>query len=152
MSIESILSRYPGDATSLVMVLQDVQSELGYLPAEALDRVSQGLRVPRSRVWAVAEFYHALSLEPRGEHLVRVCMGTACHVRGAPLILDAVERELEVAEGGTTADRRFTVQSVGCVGACAIGPVVEIDDLHHGHMTVGRISRVLKRVGDDDEE
>lgn len=150
--LEHILSRYPKEPSSLVMVLQDVQSELGYLPADALREVSVGLGVPRSRVYSVASFYNVLSLEPRGKHLVRVCLGTACHVRGAPLVLDAVQRELGVADGETTGDKKFTIRSVGCVGACAIAPVVEIDEEHYGQMTVPKVSKLLKKIGQKGEE
>jgi NADH:ubiquinone oxidoreductase subunit E len=126
------------------MILQDVQAELGYLARESLDEIAHHLAMPVAQVHSVATFYNVFSLEPRGEHLVRVCLGTACHVRQAPLILDAALRDLGVKDGGTTADRKVTVQSVGCVGACAIGPVVEIDDSHHGHMTVPKMSRLLR--------
>jgi len=145
--LQEILSRYPEDQSSLVMILQDLQAAAGYLPKDALQEISQRLRIPRAQVYSVATFYNVLSLEPRGRHLVRVCMGTACHVRQAPLILDAAARELGVAAGHTTADREFTLQSVGCVGACAIGPVVEIDDVHHGHMTVTRMGKLLRKKG-----
>jgi NADH-quinone oxidoreductase subunit E len=145
--LQEILSRYPEDQSSLVMILQDLQAAAGYLPEDALQEVSRRLRIPRAQVYSVATFYNVLSLEPRGRHLVRVCMGTACHVRQAPLILDAATRELGVAAGETTADREFTLQSVGCVGACAIGPVVEIDEVHHGHMTVTRLGKLLGKIG-----
>lgn len=142
--LQQILSRYPQNRTSLVMVLQDVQVELGYLSRESLAEIASHLAMPLAHVHSVATFYNVFSLEPRGEHLVRVCLGTACHVRQAPLILDAAMRELCVEDGGTTKDRKFTVLSVGCVGACAIGPVVEIDEVHHGHMTVPKMSKVLR--------
>jgi NADH:ubiquinone oxidoreductase subunit E len=136
------------------MILQDVQAEEGYLSPESLEAVSAALGLPRSQVFAVATFYNVLSLEPRAKHLLRVCLGTACHVRGAPLILDAAERSLGIKDGGTTADREFTLQSVGCVGACAIGPVVEIDGEHHGHMDVTRTSKLVakRRVDADQKE
>ena len=150
--LQKILSRYPDDRTSLVMILQDVQSEFGYLPKDSLEEISRHLRIPRAQVYSVATFYNVLSLEPRGEHLVRVCMGTACHVRQAPLILDAATRDLGIEEGETTPDRKFTLLSVGCVGACAIGPVVEIDDDHHGHMTVTKMSRLLEKLAAKDDQ
>jgi NADH-quinone oxidoreductase subunit E len=143
--LEQILSRYPRDNTSLVMILQDVQAAEGYLSPESLDAVSAALGLPRSQVYAVATFYNVLRLEPRARHLLRVCLGTACHVRGAPLILDAATRSLGVTDGGTTPDREFTLQSVGCVGACAIGPVVEIDGEHHGHMDVNSVTKLLAK-------
>ena len=145
LMLEQILARYPQDKTSLVMILQDVQAEEGYLSPESLEAVSAALELPRSQVFAVATFYNVLSLEPRAKHLLRVCVGTACHVRGAPLILDAAVRSLGVEDGGTTADREFTLQSVGCVGACAIGPVVEVDGEHHGHMDVIKTTKLLAR-------
>ncbi len=144
--VERILESYPRTQESLVMVLQDVQAEFGYLPKEALDEVATALDVPRAQVYSVASFYDVLSLEPRGKHLLRVCMGTACHVRQAPLLLDAAARDLDVEDGGTTEDKAFTLQSVGCVGACAIGPVVEIDGIHAGHMTVAKLSRRIERM------
>lgn len=150
--LQKILSRYPDDRTSLVMILQDVQAELGYLPKDSLAEISRHLGIPRSQVYSVATFYNVLSLEPRGKHLVRVCMGTACHVRQAPLILDAAKRELGIDEGKTSDDRRFTLQSVGCVGACAIGPVVEVNDRHHGHMTVTGMGKLLRRLADEEAE
>ena len=143
--LERILSRYPRDKTSLVMILQDVQAAEGFLSPESLDAVSAALGLPRSQVYAGATFYNVLSLEPRARHLLRVCVGTACHVRGAPLILDAAVRSLGVEDGGTTADREFTLQSVGCVGACAIGPVVEVDGEHHGHMDVNKTTKLLAK-------
>jgi NADH:ubiquinone oxidoreductase subunit E len=144
--LQQILERYPRDRTSLVMILQDIQAAEGYLPAPILDELARELRIPRAELYGLATFYTVLSLEPRGRHLVRVCMGTACHVRQAPLILDAAARELGVGDGETTTDREFTLQSVGCVGACAIGPVVEVDTDHHGHMTVTKMGRLLKRL------
>lgn len=144
--LDKILSRYPNDAASLVMILQDVQAENGYLPKEVLAEISERLRIPKAQIYSVATFYNVLSLEPRGKHMVRVCMGTACHVRQAPLILDSAVRELGVDVGKTTPDGKFTLQSVGCVGACAIGPVVEIDDTHHGHMTVTKMGRLLRKM------
>ena len=141
--LEQILSRYPRDKISLVMILQDVQAAEGYLSPESLDAVSAALGLPRSQVYAVATFYNVLSLEPRAVHLLRVCLGTACHVRGGQLVLDAAVRSLGVNDGGTTADREFTLQSVGCVGACAIGPIVEIDGEHHGQMDVNKMTRLL---------
>ncbi len=144
--VEKILGDYPRNQSSLVMVLQDIQAAFGYLPKAALEEVSLGLDVPRSQVYAVATFYDVLSLKPQGKHLLRVCMGTACHVRQAPLLLETAERSLGIETGETTEDGAFTLQSVGCVGACAIGPVVEIDGVHHGHMSVASLSRRIGRI------
>ncbi|MCP4546881.1 MAG: NADH-quinone oxidoreductase subunit NuoE [bacterium] len=144
--LEQILSRYPQDRTSLVMILQDLQSEFGYLPQDALEEISTRLEISRAQVYSVATFYNVLSLKPRGRHLIRVCMGTACHVRQGSLILAAAERELGIKDGETSADGEFTLQSVGCVGACAIGPVVEVDEEHFGHMNVQKMSRLIRKI------
>ena len=144
--LERIFSKYPVERTSLVMILQDVQSEFGYLSTDALKEVSARLQIPAAQVYSVATFYNVLSLVPRGRNLVRVCMGTACHVRQAPLILETVKRVLEIEPGGTTQDGEFTFQSVGCVGACAIGPVVEVNDVHHGYMNVNKMKKLLDKL------
>jgi NADH-quinone oxidoreductase subunit E len=146
-SIDEILARHPPERSSLVMVLQDVQAAYGYLPVDVMERVADVLGVARTHVYAVATFYRVLSLEPRGRHLLRVCMGTACHVRAAQRILEAAERRLGVGDGGTTPDREFTLQTVGCVGACAIGPVVQLDETAHGHMTVPGVAALIEGAG-----
>ncbi|MDP2952653.1 MAG: NAD(P)H-dependent oxidoreductase subunit E, partial [Chloroflexota bacterium] len=113
---KAIIKRYKGEKSSLTHVLQEIQEHYYYLPKEALVKVSEGLGVPLPQVYSVATFYKAFSLTPRGKHLVNVCLGTACHVQGASLIMDKVARELGVEVGGTTADRQFTVEGVRCLG------------------------------------
>jgi NADH-quinone oxidoreductase subunit E len=142
--IESILDRYQHDPSMLVSILQDIQVSFNYLPREALERVSKSLSVPLSQVYSVATFFKALSLVPRGRHLVNVCLGTACHVRGAKKILEAVERDLGIEAGATTEDHRFTLETVNCVGACALGPVVIIDGEYHGQVTTEKIAGALE--------
>jgi NADH-quinone oxidoreductase subunit E len=142
--IESILDRYQHDPSMLVSILQDIQVSFNYLPREALERVSKSLSVPLSQVYSVATFFKALSLVPRGRHLINVCLGTACHVRGAKKILEAVERDLGIEAGATTEDRRFTLETVNCVGACALGPVVIIDGEYHGQVTTEKIAGALE--------
>lgn len=142
--IESILNRYQYDQGMLVSILQDIQASFNYLPREALERVSQSLCVPLSQVYSVATFFKALSLVPRGRHLINVCLGTACHVRGAKKILEAVERDIGIEAGATTEDRRFTLETVNCVGACALGPVVIIDGEYHGQVTTEKIAGALE--------
>ena len=143
--IESILDRYQSDPSMLVSILQDIQASFNYLPREALEKVSQILSVPLSQVYSVATFFKALSLVPRGRHLINVCLGTACHVRGAKKILEAVERDIGIEAGATTEDRRFTLETVNCVGACALGPVVIIDGEYHGQVTTEKIAGALER-------
>lgn len=141
--LDDILSRYPAEEPSLIQVLQDVQRRYRYLPRAALERVSQGLGVPLARVCSVATFYKAFSLVPQGEHMVHVCTGTACHVRGAPQILDEMGRRLTLDEHGNTPDLRFTVKTVNCVGACAMAPVVIVDGRYHGGVQATKVAKVL---------
>ena len=142
--MEPILDRYQRDPSLLVSILQDVQAELLYLPEEAIKEVSQGLGIPLTRVYSVSTFFKAFSLNPRGRHLINVCLGTACHVRGADKVLDGVEHELDILPGETTPDFRFTLETVNCVGACALGPIVIIDGKYHGQMTPNKVGSVLK--------
>jgi NADH-quinone oxidoreductase subunit F len=144
-AVEEILRRYPKDPSSLIMVLQDVQEVLNYLPADAIDTVAQGLGVTRSRVYSAASFYKAFSLKPRGRHHVDVCLGTACHVRGAERLVNQLSDELKVRPGGTTEDLEFTLNTVHCVGACALGPVVIMDNEYHGEMTPRKLNKTLKK-------
>jgi len=143
--INQILKKYQRDQAMLVSVLQDVQAEYNYLPQEALKQISQGLKIPESHVYSVATFFKAFSLEPRGRHLINVCLGTACHVRGAMKILDKLERDLGINSGETTDDLKFTLETVNCVGACALGPMVIVDNEYHGEMTVDKVEDVLKK-------
>ncbi|NIA12454.1 MAG: NADH-quinone oxidoreductase subunit F [Nitrospiraceae bacterium] len=126
--LDEVLGHYPAEPASLISVLQDVQGALNYLPREALERISSTLGVPRNQSYHVATFFKAFTLEPRGQHTIKVCMGTACHVRGAPRILEELSRQLEIGPGETSADGEFTLETVNCVGACALGPVVVVDE------------------------
>jgi len=141
--VESILDSHQRDKGMLVAILQDIQAEYNYLPREAMEETSKGLCVPLSQVYSVATFFKALSLEPRGRHLINVCLGTACHVRGAVKVLEAMERELAIGSGETTKDLRFTLETVNCVGACALGPVVIVDGEYHGQMKADKVKDVL---------
>ncbi len=143
--VKPILDRYQRDPNLLVSILQDVQAELSYLPEEAIKEVSQGLEIPLTRVYSVSTFFKAFSLNPRGKHLINVCLGTACHVRGADKVLDGMEHELDILSGETTPDFKFTLETVNCVGACALGPIVIIDGKYHGQMTPDKVSSVLKK-------
>lgn len=146
-TIKSIVGRYDGDKGFLVPVLQDVQKEFNYLPQEALDLVSKHLDVSISQIFEVATFYKAFSLEPRGKWQMALCMGTACHVRGAPLIADDIERSLDMKAGETTEDLMYTFETVNCVGACALGPVMTVNGEYHGKLTITKTDKLLKKLG-----
>ncbi len=139
-----VLQKYQHDKSLLVDILQDIQAESGYLPREVLEETSRGLDIPLSRVYSVATFFKAFSLEPRGRNLINVCMGTACHVRGTGKVLEQIEQELGIKAGETTPDLKFTLETVNCVGACALGPMVIIGEDYHGEMTPDKIGSVLK--------
>jgi NADH:ubiquinone oxidoreductase subunit E len=145
VEVEALLRRHPAHAEELIAVLQDIQERFHYLPEEALRLVARRLRLPLTQVFHVATFYNCFSLEPRGRHHVRVCLGTACHVRGGQRILDKVLRELNLPASGTTADFEFTVEPVRCLGCCGLAPVVRIDQGTHGHLMQSRIPKLLQR-------
>jgi NADH-quinone oxidoreductase subunit E len=141
--VDQVLQKHRRDKALLVDILQDTQASIGYLPKEALEEVSRGLEVPQSRVYSVATFFKAFSLKPRGRHLINVCMGTACHVRGAVKVMEQVEKELAIKAGETTRDLKFTLETVNCVGSCALGPMVIIGEDYHGEMTPEKVGLVL---------
>jgi NADH-quinone oxidoreductase subunit E len=143
--VESILDKYQHHEGFLVSILQDIQAEYNYLPKDAVLEVSQGLGVPLTQVYSVATFFKAFSLQPRGRHLIHVCLGTACHVRGGIRILESIERELGIKAGETTEDLKFTVETVNCVGACALGPIVIVDDQYSGEMTTEKVKPLLEK-------
>ena len=141
--VAAIVSRYGSNRDSLISILQDIQSEYHYLPENVLRAVASQLGLPLIQVYGVATFFKAFSLEPRGERIVSVCLGTACHVRGAPAVLDEVKRQLGIAPSETTEDMRFSLETVNCLGACAVGPIVVVDGKYHGQMRSGKIKKVL---------
>ena len=142
--VQQVMDKYQGDKSALIDILHDTQSAIGYLPKEALEVIHQGLNVPLSRVYSVATFFKAFSLTPRGRNLINVCMGTACHVRGSDKVLAQIEKELNIKSGENTKDLKFTLETVNCVGACALGPMVIIGEDYHGEMTPEKVSDVLK--------
>ncbi|MGC9324456.1 MAG: NAD(P)H-dependent oxidoreductase subunit E [Desulfomonilia bacterium] len=143
--VDEIISRYEKSEESLLAILQDFQREFHYVPEEGMRRLSDLLSVPESRIYAMGTFYKALSLEPRGKHTVKVCTGTACHLKGANQILETIERELGAKRNSTTKDKLFTIESVNCVGACAMAPVVVVDDDYYGHTRPSKIMDVLNK-------
>jgi NADH-quinone oxidoreductase subunit E len=142
--IDQIIDKYQSDASALIQVLLEIQSENHWLPKEALERVSEKLEVPLSRINHIATFYKAFSLVPKGRHEVHICMGTACHVRGATRVLDTVEDLTGIKPGETDLDLKFSLETVNCLGCCALGPVMEIDGKTHGKMSPAETSDVLK--------
>lgn len=144
--VATILSKYASNRDSLISILQDVQSEYHYLPEDALRVVARQLDVPLIQVYGVATFFKAFSLKPRGEHMVTVCQGTACHVRRAPAVLDEVKRQLGIEPGETADDMRFTLETVNCLGACALGPIVVVDGTYYGQMAPGKVKKILKQL------
>jgi len=142
---DDIIDRYERSEESLLAILQDFQREFHYVPEEGIRRVSEVMRVPESRIYAMGTFYKALSLTPRGRHVIKVCTGTACHLKGAPQILETLERELGVKRDGTTADGEFTLECVNCVGACAMAPVTLVDEVYHGQTRASKVMDIVRK-------
>jgi len=143
--VAAIIKKYEGDKGQLVSMLQDIQTEYHYLPKEALDEVISLLGVPASQVYSVATFFKAFSLTPRGRHLIKVCLGTACHVRGAAKVVEKMELDLGVKRTETTPDMRYTLETVNCVGCCALGPMVMVDEKYHGQISSDKVSPLLAK-------
>lgn len=150
--IDTILDKYGQDQRWLIPSLLEIQKVYNYLPPEALERVSERMKIPSIQVFQVASFYKAFSLEPRGRHIVTVCLGTACHVRGADRLIDQVGRELEVKPGETTKDNQFTLEAVNCLGTCALGPVMVVDGKYYGNMVANKVERVLSKYAQREEK
>jgi len=142
--IDQIIETYGGEPSSLIQVMLDIQSENHWLPKEVLERISRKLKVPMTRIQHIATFYKAFSLVPKGRHRIHICMGTACHVRGAPRVLETVENSIGIRPGETDLDLKFSLETVNCLGCCALGPVMEVDGETHGKMTSGQVSDILK--------
>ncbi len=143
--VEEILSSYRHEEGMLVSILQDVQKAYNYLPKEALIQVSHGLKVPLTQVYSVATFFRAFTLTLRGRHIINVCLGTACHVRGGIRVVERLEQELGIKRGETTQDLKFTLETVNCVGACALGPNVIIDGEYSGQMTMEKVKPLIEK-------
>jgi NADH-quinone oxidoreductase subunit E len=143
--IDQIIDKYANEKGVLIQLLLDIQKEFRWIPKEAVMRINQRLKIPVSEIYRVASFYTALSLKPRGRHLVRVCLGTACYVRGGPRIIDSVERQLGIKPSETTSDNRFSLEIVNCLGCCALGPVVELDGQYHGRLTPANVGELLSK-------
>jgi NADH-quinone oxidoreductase subunit E len=142
-SLETILKGRESRPDQLIEVLQDMQAEYGYLPEEGLCTVSERLGLRPIEVYRVASFYKAFTLMPHGRHSLTLCLGTSCHVRGSEMLLDTVQGLLDIVPGQTTKDGSFTLQTVNCLGCCALGPVVVLDDAYHDHMTPRKLRQLV---------
>ena len=142
--IDEIIGRYQAKPGVLIQFLLDIQSKLNWIPKEAILHINTKLQIPTSQIYRVVSFYKAMSLTPRGKHLVSVCLGTACHVRGGPRIMDKVQEILRIRAGETTQDMKFTLDRVNCLGCCALGPVIVVDKDYHGKLTPTKVKGVLE--------
>lgn len=143
--IDKIVNRYQGDQTALIAVLQDVQREFNYIPPEAITATATALDVPLSKVYSVATFYNAFSLKPRGKKVIRVCQGTACHIKGADLIQEQIEQGLGLKPGETTENMEYTLEVVNCVGVCAMAPAVLVNEKMHGNVRCEKALDLVKK-------
>ncbi len=141
--LDEIISRYSGDSGDLIPLLQQAQQKFGYLPREAIERIAKFLRLSESTVYGVATFYAQFKFTPSGRRIVRVCRGTACHVRGGARILREVEKQLTVKPGETTEDWEYTLETVACIGACALAPTMTVDKETHGEMTTKKVTELF---------
>ncbi len=142
--IDQIIEKHQSQVSSLIQILLDIQSEYHWLPKEALEQVSDKLNVPLAQIQHIATFYKAFSLVPKGKHRVHICMGTACHVRGAGRVLEKIQEYTGIGPGETDLELKFSLETVNCLGCCALGPVVEIDGKTHGNVSPGKTDDVLK--------
>ena len=147
--IDAVVERYEGKESAILAILQDIQAKEKYLPKETLEHLGQRLHIPLNKIYRIATFYRAFSLTPRGRHEIHVCLGTACHVRGAQRIVDQITLELGIRAGETTKDRNFTLGTVNCLGVCASGPIMAIDGEYFGNMSSIKVEGVLKKFRPD---
>jgi len=147
---KQIVKKHGNNKSGMIAVLQDIQEAFNYLPKEALKTAAKAMNVPFSRVYEAATFYTAFSLKPRGKNVVKICLGTACHVRGASALQDKFERTLGIKPGETTKDKKFSLETVNCVGACALGPVVVINTDYHGQMTMKKVDKIIDKINSEE--
>ena len=152
-NVEPLLEQYEDRRTNLIPILQEIQENYRYLPQDVLKKVSKKLKVPLTDVYQVATFYRCFSLVPRGKHVIQVCLGTACHVRGAPRVLDRILRDLKMAGPGTSTDLQFTVETVRCIGCCGLAPVARVDNTNtHPHLTQAKVPGLIKKYSEKADE
>lgn len=142
--MEEILNEFDRNQKELIHILHRIQGEYGYIPPHTISKISRHLRISEGEIYGVLTFYKAFTLEPRGKYIVTVCLGTACHVRGGVQIVDELERKLNVKVGQTRPDKKFTLETVNCLGCCAIGPVVVVNGKYYSHVTVKKVDIILK--------
>jgi NADH:ubiquinone oxidoreductase subunit E len=143
--IAEVLKKWEGKGDLIIEILHDLQNKFNYLPRDVLIDVSKELNIPLSQVISVATFYNWFSLTPRGKHRIGVCMGTPCHVKGAPLIVEAIKKELKIKDGQTTKDLQFTLEVSGCVGTCGLAPVIAVDDELYGTLTQSKVLKIIRK-------
>ncbi len=146
VSLDEIIERYPGRPEYLIFLLQDIQAAYNYISPEAMTLVCDHTGVPLTQAYAVATFYQSFSLEPKGEHEIRVCLGTACHLKGAARIVSELERRLGIKSGETTKDLKFTLETVNCLGACALAPVAVVDNEYQPNSTTPKLVKILDKL------
>lgn len=149
VQLDEIIDRYPAKPEFLIFLLQDIQADFGYISREAMERVCDHSGVALSQAYSVATFYQSFSLEPKGEHEIRVCMGTACHLKGAGRLVDAIERRIGITPGQTTEDLKFSVEAVNCLGACALAPVMVVDEEYMPSVTAKKLGKMLTEKAKD---
>ena len=143
--IKTIIKRYPKDRHYALAVLQDMQGKFNYIPKDGLDMLAEYLEVPVSQLYSMATFYKALSLKPKGKHIIKVCNGTACHIRGAMNLVTGLKRELGIDPDQTTKDGQFSVELVNCLGACALAPVMLVDEKYYNRLKLEDVKTVIKK-------
>ena len=152
IGLSDTLEGYSRERKNLIPVLQKVQEKLGYLSEEAIAEIARFLRLSENDIYGVASFYAQFRFQRPGEHMLKICMGTACHVRGAPRMLDEVRGQLGIEPGQTTADKMFTLERVNCLGACALGPIVVMDGKYHRNMTPNKLRKLVQSVRETEKE
>ena len=146
MALDDIIeNKFNNDKENLIMILQEIQRDYNFLPRPALAYLSTKLDVPYSQIYGVATFYSTFSLEPRGRNIISICLGTACHVRGGERVRERIEGTLNISDGKTTDDRRFTLETVRCIGCCSLGPVIKINEDMHGHISSDQVDKILEQ-------
>lgn len=150
--IHDILEKYDNDKKNTLAMLQDIQRKYNYIPREAMDILSEELEVPLSKLYGIATFYKALSLRPRGRNIIKVCDGTACHIRSSQLLIEEIEGLLGIKPGETSADGEFTLETVNCLGSCAIAPVMVINETYYGKVTPAKLQDIISKFGGKDNE